>query len=234
MNQKKNKKWKALLLVAGLLGITAAGGTMAYFTDYEETVNQFTVGKIQIELTEPHWKPEENTTIVPGQKISKDPQITNKGINDAFVYMEVSVPIRNVLTAQPDGTKKDRAETELFTYTVNNQWTKLSEKSQKDYNVYTYVYNHILNPEKTTPALFETVTFANLVEGQLEEQEISIPVRAFAIQSDNTGDDKTTVLEQATAAYQKYVNQNPDVINTLEHQQNNFTEEESRNDEVSR
>ena len=33
-------------------------------------------------------------------------------------------------------------------------------------------------------------------------------VRAYAIQATNTGDDKTTVLEQATAAYQKYVNQN--------------------------
>ena len=35
-----------------------------------------------------------------------------------------------------------------------------------------------------------------------------MPVRAYAIQATNTGDDKTTVLEQATAAYQKYVNQN--------------------------
>lgn len=35
-----------------------------------------------------------------------------------------------------------------------------------------------------------------------------MPVRAYAIQSTNTGDDKTTIIEQATAAYQKYVNQN--------------------------
>ena len=74
--------------------------------------------------------------------------------------------------------------------------------------VYTYVYNHILKPGTKTTTLFDTVTFANIIEGQLDTQQIDMPVRAYAIQATNTGDDKTTVLEQATAAYQKYVNQN--------------------------
>ena len=74
--------------------------------------------------------------------------------------------------------------------------------------VYTYAYNHILKPGTKTTTLFDTVTFANIIEGQLDTQQIDMPVRAYAIQATNTGDDKTTVLEQATAAYQKYVNQN--------------------------
>jgi len=74
--------------------------------------------------------------------------------------------------------------------------------------VYTYAYNHILNPGEKTTTLFDTVTFANIIEGQLDTQQLDMPVRAYAIQSMNTGDDSTTVLEQAKAAYQKYVNQN--------------------------
>ena len=65
-----------------------------------------------------------------------------------------------------------------------------------------------LKPGEKTATLFNTVTFANIIEGQLDTQQLDMPVRAYAIQSTNTGDDKTTVLEQATAAYQKYVNQN--------------------------
>lgn len=74
--------------------------------------------------------------------------------------------------------------------------------------VYTYAYNHILKPGQKTTTLFDTVKFANIIEGQLDTQQIDMPVRAYAIQSTNTGDDKTTIIEQATAAYQKYVNQN--------------------------
>ena len=41
-----------------------------------------------------------------------------------------------------------------------------------------------------------------------DTQQLDMPVRAYAIQSTNTGEDKTTIPEQAAAAYQKYVNQN--------------------------
>ena len=58
--------------------------------------------------------------------------------------------------------------------------------------VYTYAYNHILKPGTKTTTLFDTVTFANIIEGQLDAQQIDMPVRAYAIQATNTGDDKTT------------------------------------------
>ena len=47
-----------------------------------------------------------------------------------------------------------------------------------------------------------------IIEGQLDTQQLDMPVRAYAIQSTNAGEDKTTIPEQAAAAYQKYVNQN--------------------------
>ena len=54
--------------------------------------------------------------------------------------------------------------------------------------VYTYAYNHILNPGEKTTTLFDTVTFANIIEGQLDMQQLDMPVRAYAIQATNTGD----------------------------------------------
>ncbi len=204
----KNRKMVKGIALAAMVAALAAGGTAAYLTDFESATNSFTVGKVDIELDEPNWKPDENTKLVPTQVIKKDPFVKNLGVNDAFVYLEVSVPVRNVITAALDGTRNALAKTEVFSYTKNKEWTQMERKEIGQNMVYTYVYNSILKPGEKTATLFNTVTFANLIEGQLDTQQLDMPVRAYAIQSTNTGDDKTTVLEQATAAYQKYVNQN--------------------------
>ena len=73
--------------------------------------------------------------------------------------------------------------------------------------VYVYSYNEILAPGKTTDPLFTSVTFANVVEGQIDEDQFDVPVNFYAIQALNTGDG-TSVPEQAADAWQKYVNQN--------------------------
>ena len=204
----KNRKLVKGIALAAVITALAAGGTAAYLTDFETATNSFTVGKVDIDLDEPNWKPEDNTDLVPTQVIRKDPYVANKGVNEAFVYLEVSVPVRNVITVAKDGTRNALAKTELFSFTKNKDWTQLERTEVGQNMVYTYAYNHILKPGTKTTTLFDTVTFANIIEGQLDTQQIDMPVRAYAIQATNTGDDKTTVLEQATAAYQKYVNQN--------------------------
>lgn len=73
--------------------------------------------------------------------------------------------------------------------------------------IYTYSYNEILAPQKTTLPLFQSVTFANIVEGQLEEKQLEVPVNFYAIQALNTGEG-TNVVQQAADAWLKYVNQN--------------------------
>ena len=205
---KNGKKVVKGVTLAAMIAALSAGGTAAYLTDFETATNEFTVGKVDIELNEPNWKPEENTKIVPTQNIPKDPSVKNSGVNDAYVYLQVTVPVREVITAEADGTRKPLAKTELFTYNKSKEWTQLSRKESGDEMVYTYAYNHILKPEQKTTTLFDNVTFANIIEGQLDTQQLDINVQAYAIQSDNTGDDRNTVIEQATAAFQKYVNQN--------------------------
>ncbi|MBQ7370774.1 MAG: Camelysin metallo-endopeptidase, partial [Blautia sp.] len=59
-----------------------------------------------------------------------------------------------------------------------------------------------------TSTLFDTVTFANVIEGQLDTNVLEMPVRAYAIQTENTGGSETEIVKKATVAYEKYVNQN--------------------------
>ena len=116
MNEKQ-KTGKKEIALAAVITALAAGGTAAYLTDFETATNSFTVGKVDIDLDEPNWKPEDNTDLVPTQVIRKDPYVANKGVNEAFVYLEVSVPVRNVITVAKDGTRNALAKTELFSFT---------------------------------------------------------------------------------------------------------------------
>lgn len=188
---KRNRgKAAAVLVCAVIAGTVAGNGIMAYFTDGDTAVNTFTVGKIALELEEPGW--EEQELITPGQKIKKDPQIVNTGLNSEFVFLEVSIPYKNVMTAAADGTKEKAGEKELFIYTVNQGWTELGtgEKNPNEGTItHRYVYGTSqectpLLKDERTPALFESVTFINVVEGQgLEEGTQNVTVNAYGIQT---------------------------------------------------
>ena len=74
----KNRKLVKGIALAAVITALAAGGTAAYLTDFETATNSFTVGKVDIDLDEPNWKPEDNTDLVPTQVIRKDPYVANK------------------------------------------------------------------------------------------------------------------------------------------------------------
>lgn len=82
---------KSLILVVSLvLALTMGlGGTLAFFTDRDSETNIFTVGNVDIDLTEDF---EQGAELVPGKEIEKKPVITNVGNNDAYVWMTVAVP----------------------------------------------------------------------------------------------------------------------------------------------
>ena len=86
------KKILALCLVVALMATAIAGATLAYFNDVtEEVKNTFTMGKVDIELTEPSWEPEDNN-IMPGVVIEKDPTITVADKSeDCYVFLDVTV-----------------------------------------------------------------------------------------------------------------------------------------------
>lgn len=197
-----------IMTLAGILCLASVGGVSAYLTDYEKVSNEFTVGKVDIELKEPEWKLEENKKIEPSKVIHKDPQITNTGTNDAFVYMEVSIPMANVEAAAENGERLGKKVQELFYFEAKDSWMQLSVQNTESRRTYTYAYTKILKPQETSEALFDTVKFLNLIEGQLDGQTFEIPVRAYAIQTSYTGGSSDNLSEQIKAAYEKYVNQN--------------------------
>lgn len=86
------KRIVSLSLVVALLAIAIVGTTMAYFTDQtEEKNNVFTVGKVDIELDEPKWNPDEGH-LVPTRVIPKDPTITvEETSEDAYVVLEMKL-----------------------------------------------------------------------------------------------------------------------------------------------
>lgn len=85
---KLNRKW--LLAIALVLSMTMAiSGTLAYLTDRDSEANVFTVGNVEIDLTEDF---EQGATLIPGVGIEKKPYITNTGNNDAWVWLEVAIP----------------------------------------------------------------------------------------------------------------------------------------------
>lgn len=86
---KKKLVTGALIAAFGAVAIT--GGTLAYFTDTTESeVNEFTVGNVNIDLTEPNW--ENNATLMPGVSFEKDPTITvADGSQDAYVFLKMDM-----------------------------------------------------------------------------------------------------------------------------------------------
>ena len=196
-----NKKILTRTIVAvGLVCILAFGVISAFFTDTESQTNVFTVGKIDVELSEPSWV--EPTNILPEQEIAKDPQITNVGINDAYVFMEVVVPYASVVTATDNGTKNPVADTELFTFDVNDNWVQVGESvKDEDTKTVTYLYAYgaidemtALAKDATTTTLFDYVKFANVVDGQgLEGTIQNVTVKAYAVQTTNINDGKSVL-----------------------------------------
>ena len=97
-------KKKSIVLAATALMMAAAlviGGTLAYFTDQTEAkVNEFTVGNVNIDLSEPEWVVEDGHTLMPGISFDKDPTITlqaedkeNKipASEDAYVFLKIDM-----------------------------------------------------------------------------------------------------------------------------------------------
>lgn len=85
------KKIIALCLVIALAATAVIGGTLAYFTDTTEAkVNEFTVGNVNIDLTEPSWK--DDATLMPGVSYAKDPTITvGEKSQDAYVFLKLDM-----------------------------------------------------------------------------------------------------------------------------------------------
>lgn len=217
MKKKMSKKTKSILAALSVVVVIGVSGMIAYLTDKDQEANKFTVGNVDINLVEPNWNavdadedgvPDAAEDLSAGQTLTKDPKVNNEGINPAYVYMKVKVPVANIATANADGTKNAAARTQLFTYTVpaNSKWKIMdayTDTTSAGYNTYVYYYNEEVPSNGSTDPLFESVTFANIIKSSDVEAAQQIDLEAYGIQSN--GLPSGTTIPQA---YTMYLNQN--------------------------
>ena len=233
---KLNRKW--FLVIALVLSMTMAiGGTLAYLTDRDSAANVLTFGNVDIELNEDF---SQGSELIPGVDVNKDVTITNTGKNNAWVWFTYAIPSaldnddasKNVVhvnipganwLAHRENTKYwAEGQTEatpaeqcwIVDYTVAKDQT--IDASGVKYNVYTSLYNGMLQPGVTTTVGMTKVYLDKHVDidpsgdvYHVENGEVTGPywnintngapvihVSAYAIQSD--GFEK---VEDAYAAY---------------------------------
>lgn len=104
----------AVMLVAALV----VGGTLAYFTDTDTKTNTFTMGNVKIDLNEQQKGEnglvpfDQNKQLVPGKSndgnaVSKIVTVSNKGDNDAWVWVELKIPAYLVSKDYPKDESKN-------------------------------------------------------------------------------------------------------------------------------
>lgn len=164
------KKILALGMVA-CLATAAVGGTLAYFTDTEQADNVFTVGNVDIILTEPNWVAQGSADApeaYPGEALAKDPTITNDGANPCFV--RISVEGWDVLGAD-----------NMITYRTDYVDNTLGENWVKGKDGYFY-YNTVLEVGATTDALFDQIVIPTSVTNGFDGN-YDLVVKAEAVQA---------------------------------------------------
>lgn len=70
------KKIALVLCLVVLVGVFAIKGTMSYLEAEQSVTNVFTLGDIEVGLTEPNWDEDDGLGLYPGDSFTKDPTIT--------------------------------------------------------------------------------------------------------------------------------------------------------------
>lgn len=192
--KKSKKKGFVTLLVSGVLAATLCmGGVFAYLTATDSVTNNFGfTDSHSIEVLEPNWDttdaddngiPDAADNVLPGQTISKDPQVKNLKDFDAYMFVEVSVP---TLSMQLEGDDAPVPH-ELLSYSVNAGWT---EQGTGTYDAdtgmtkHTYLYDTAVAGQATTASVFDEVTTANYANGQIGANALqSLTVDGHSIQA---------------------------------------------------
>ncbi len=185
----KKKHW-VLLLAMVLVAVGVIGGTLAWFTDKAEgAVNVFTIGNIEIGLSETS----ENYQMVPGGTIVKDPTVTVfSGSADCylFVKLEESENFAGFLNYTPadgwtqgtgTGTEGNGVPTNVYFRTVTNI------TSDRTFGV-------LLNNQVSVK---KTITQA-MMNGLTENTYPTLTVVAYACQLYKNGTDAFTPAEAWT------------------------------------
>lgn len=174
------------VLCVMLLGSAAVGITAAFLSRSPgEVQNIITAGSVEGKLMERNWEPENAKHLHPLESTPKDPSVKNTGDNDAYIFLEVRVPVENISVVDGNGKKTVRQAHELFTFKADTEnWELISRNMDKGAVRYVYGYKKAVSPKEETAPLFEEVTAVNYLEGELNAlKTYNVEVNCKMIQS---------------------------------------------------
>ena len=203
----RKKKVKTILwaLTGAAVFCASAGLTCAYFTSTDQTVvNVFTPGTVHGELKETDWQEKSGEHMLPGESRRKNPSVKNVGTLEAWMFLEVEIPIKKIALVDSETRRKvPEKNTELFTFEAGKNWELVEQTKEEESMHYVYGYRNPVAPLQETDSLFEEITAVPYLEGSLNVQEmLSVPVTAKAIQK-NIAPEGTSLKE----IYQIYLEQ---------------------------
>ena len=201
------KKKQTIIAAVVLMLVLLVGGLIAYFTDTETATNTFTIGNVDIELTEPNWSktdannnnvPDAAENLMPGDEVTKDPTIKNiSTANPAYVFAEVKIPC---VTDNRDATP---AYIPMFTLgQIGSGWNLMTDgactlntttnkyEATKVYNYGTASAMTSLAANTAAPAVFSKITLNELIDNdKVGKNELTgnkdVVVKGYGIQTTN-------------------------------------------------
>ena len=165
------KKIIALALVLCMVAVAVVGGTLAYFTDDDSATNTFTVGNVEIDLTEPNWDEvgeKEAEDAYPGEPLAKDPTVENVGANPCFVRVSVS-------------NLDQFGDAGMITYRTDYKEGVLGTDWVLHTDGYFY-YSKVLAVGAKTDALFDQIVIPFGVTNSAETKDIVVTAQAVQAQ----------------------------------------------------
>lgn len=193
-------------LSAAMLVTASVMGTLAYLQDSETVTNTFTVGKVQIDMTETDVDLDGVATgkdrdkandykLMPGHDYIKDPIVyVEEKSENAWVFVKVT----NAITALETGDDDANAQYDTVATQIEaNGWTALDGVDG------VYYRSHAKQDTVKEYPVFEGFSVSGSVEnGDLTTYEgKTIEIIAYAIQMDGFNDTAKTDAENAKAAW---------------------------------
>lgn len=199
----RTKKIAVVVTAVALLATFMIGGTLAYFTDTEETTNVITMGKVNIKLDEPIFDKatdgtDKMTGIYPLQEIEKDPTVT---VTDDSLpsYIRVKVEVTGFEALENAAEYLADVEKALLVKTGEDTYGSMAEagwyKSEDGYFYYrkavkgadgtvTFGDAVVCEPGAVIP-VFSKFTVPGYWGNEVADKTFNIVVKAEAIQAGN-------------------------------------------------
>jgi len=202
-NHSRSRSSKALVLVLALVLIVGAviGTTLAYLTDTESVKNTFTVGNIEITLTETTGA---EYKMIPGQPITKNPVVTVDDTSEAcwlFVKMDEAITPQTTDSSYSGGKSFD----DFLTYTMADGWIELDATNHPGVYYREVTDSDVDQPfvvlKDDTVSVLPEVTKAMMDHLTNANANPTLTVTAYAIQKAG--------FNTAAAAWKAYNDQNP-------------------------